>query len=110
MINTKGIEAKEIQVKDLFSSKFIFGIPIYQRPFSWNSDNFAQLFDDVSDARDSGEQQYFLGSGLFISLLLIGIVIFIIATRVKIHKRKVKTKSKIPKSKSVSHKAFYNIK
>lgn len=56
------IEAKEVSVGKLFSPDFIFAIPIYQRPLSWNKDNFDQLFEDIYDAVISEEKQYFLGS------------------------------------------------
>jgi len=56
------IEAKEIRVGDLFSENFMFKIPIYQRPLSWNSDNFDQVFEDINDARSADNEQYFLGS------------------------------------------------
>lgn len=56
------IEAKEVRVGDLFSENFMFTVPIYQRPLSWNSDNFDQLFEDISDALSADHEQYFLGS------------------------------------------------
>jgi hypothetical protein len=56
------IEAKEIMVGNLFSENFMFKIPIYQRPFSWNSDHFHDLFDDISGSMETGHEQYFLGS------------------------------------------------
>lgn len=59
---TTEIEAKEVTVAKLFSPDFIFKIPIYQRPLSWEKDNFDQLFEDVQDALISKEKQYFLGS------------------------------------------------
>ena len=62
MAGTNGIEAKETTLGDVFSPQFLFEIPIYQRPFVWDAEKFQQLFDDISDARESGEQQYFLGS------------------------------------------------
>lgn len=40
-----GIEAKEITMGKLFSHEFRFKIPIYQRPLSWNKENFDQLFE-----------------------------------------------------------------
>jgi len=61
-IQTSKIEAKEIRVGDLFSENFMFKIPIYQRPLSWNSDNFDQLFEDIRDAMSANNEQYFLGS------------------------------------------------
>jgi len=59
---TSRIEAKEIKVRDLLSN--LFEIPIYQRPFSWNEDNFQALVEDISDAIESGEESYFLGTVL----------------------------------------------
>lgn len=56
------IEAKEIFIKDLFDSKFLFRIPEYQRQFSWEKDNFEQLFEDIRESLESGEGNYFLGS------------------------------------------------
>lgn len=56
------IEAKEVTVGNLFSPDFMFKIPIYQRPLSWGKDNFDQLFEDILDAINSNQEQYFLGS------------------------------------------------
>jgi uncharacterized protein with ParB-like and HNH nuclease domain len=56
------IEAKEVTVGKLFSSDFMFKIPIYQRPLTWEKDNFDQLFEDILDAINSEQKQYFLGS------------------------------------------------
>ncbi len=55
------IEAKEINVRDLLMNRF-FEIPLYQRPFSWNEENFQELVDDIRDAIDSQEENYFLGT------------------------------------------------
>ncbi|MGB2728444.1 MAG: DUF262 domain-containing HNH endonuclease family protein [Halobacteriota archaeon] len=59
---TTEIEAKEVTVGKLYSPDFIFKIPIYQRPLSWEKDNFDQLFEDIFDAMSNNEKQYFLGS------------------------------------------------
>lgn len=61
------IEAKEILLKDLFSAKFLFQIPGYQRPFSWERDNFDQLLEDIKLAMEYADElrikdNYFLGS------------------------------------------------
>ncbi|WP_137698242.1 DUF262 domain-containing protein [Ruminiclostridium herbifermentans] len=61
MLDNK-IEAKEILVKDLFDSKFLFRVPEYQRQFSWENDNFDQLFEDIKESLESEEDNYFLGS------------------------------------------------
>lgn len=55
------IEAKEINVRDLLRDRF-FEIPLYQRPFSWNEENFQELVDDIRDAIDNEEENYFLGT------------------------------------------------
>ena len=58
------IEAKEVYLKDLFSEKYLFEIPDFQRQFAWERDNFEQLVDDLKDALDTfeGKEPYFLGS------------------------------------------------
>lgn len=66
------IEAAHYNIQDLFSDKFLFEIPIFQRPFSWEEDNFQQLFDDINDSlenniRENGNKisqydPYFLGT------------------------------------------------
>jgi len=58
----KSIEAKEVEISKLFSPDYIFEIPIYQRPLSWNSENFNQLFEDIEDAINNEAVQYFLGT------------------------------------------------
>lgn len=58
------IEAKEVKVGDLFSPNFMFNIPIYQRNLSWSSEDFDLLFEDIYDAMNNGQNQYFLGSVL----------------------------------------------
>ena len=39
-----------------------FKIPLYQRPFSWNEENFQELINDIKDAIDNREKNYFLGT------------------------------------------------
>lgn len=56
------IEAKELKLSKIFSSDFMFKIPIYQRNFSWNSDDFNLLFEDIEESMINGQEQYFLGS------------------------------------------------
>ena len=60
-LKEKFIEAKEVSLGTLFSEQFLFRIPIYQRPLSWNRDNFEQLFEDIKDSMDL-EEGHFLGS------------------------------------------------
>lgn len=44
----------------LLSQNFFFRIPEYQRPFSWDADNFEDLVDDIITANK--DQEYFLGT------------------------------------------------
>lgn len=60
--NNNDIEAKEVTVGDLFGPSFMFQIPIYQRNLSWSSEDFELLFEDIYDAMENGQNQYFLGS------------------------------------------------
>lgn len=56
------IEAKEVKIGEIFSPNFMFKIPIYQRNFSWNNDDFDVLFEDIAESMDTDQKQYFLGS------------------------------------------------
>lgn len=56
------IEAKKINIGDLFSDNYRFKIPIFQRPLSWKVDNFDELFEDIYNAFKSNQDEYFLGS------------------------------------------------
>ncbi len=54
------LDGKKIEVKELFNRDFFYRIPEYQRPFSWEEDNFIDLIDDLIEAEK--EQEYFLGT------------------------------------------------
>ncbi len=41
-----------------------FVIPSYQRPYVWRDEDVIKLFDDIREAYEAGEQQYFIGSVL----------------------------------------------
>ncbi len=64
------LEAFQKCLKDIFSEKFTFYIPRFQRPFSWETDDFDKLFTDIQDVVEvSGNsmesdynESYFLGS------------------------------------------------
>ncbi len=55
------LKAEEIKIGNLLE-RFVFKIPIYQRPFSWTEEHFRRLVDDIMDTLESGEDHYFLGS------------------------------------------------
>jgi uncharacterized protein with ParB-like and HNH nuclease domain len=44
----------------ILKEEFFYRIPEYQRPFSWDTDNFEDLIDDIINANK--EQEYFLGT------------------------------------------------
>ena len=62
------LTAHEFPISDIFSDKYVFSIPSYQRPYSWKNEQAQDLFDDlISYMRDrSGKIEdappYFLGS------------------------------------------------
>lgn len=59
------IEAGEKQIADVFSDKYAFTIPPYQRPYAWEVQQVTELLDDLLDAMDPASRSqglYFLGS------------------------------------------------
>ncbi len=62
------IEAQKVSILDYFS-KNKFRIPLYQRPYVWDTDHCEQLWDDIeeffnenSKKEISSKEEYFLGS------------------------------------------------
>jgi hypothetical protein len=59
----KQLEAGEFPIHKVFSSDYDFGIPDYQRPYSWETEQASQLLADLEDALDRDDDEpYFLGS------------------------------------------------
>ena len=61
----KRIEAGEKKIADVFSDKYAFAIPPYQRPYAWEIQQANELLDDLLDAmgpNGQSERFYFLGS------------------------------------------------
>jgi len=56
----KNLDGKTVPIGALLSQEFFFRVPEYQRPFSWEADNFDDLIDDIVTA--SKDQEYFLGT------------------------------------------------
>ena len=61
------IEAKELDLGQIFSNAFRFEIPDYQRPYAWTTEQVDELLDDLDYAIDDGKNikdkaPYFLGS------------------------------------------------
>lgn len=64
----KTLTAHEHPVREIFSDRFFFEIPDYQRPYSWTTEQSGDLLDDLLDAMRSEDgltdslNPYFLGS------------------------------------------------
>lgn len=60
--------ASDYKLREVFSDKFVFKIPPYQRPYSWTRDEAAELVDDLKAALENSDDDienldpYFLGS------------------------------------------------
>ena len=55
----KPFESNKLQFTDVFSESRFYQVPSYQRRYSWGSDEFEDLIDDLSGADFNAE--YFLG-------------------------------------------------
>lgn len=65
------ISAENLVVKDIFSDNYLFTIPNYQRPYSWEEEHCTQLLDDLHSFAFKGLDfndlpPYFLGSAVII--------------------------------------------
>jgi len=65
------ISAEKLVVKDIFSDDYLFTIPNYQRPYSWEEEHCTQLLDDLHSFAFKGDDfndlpPYFLGSAVII--------------------------------------------
>lgn len=69
------IEAEQLPLVDIFSDRFEFRIPDYQRPYAWTTEQTAELLEDIAHAAsvvmsENGDVQeaspYFLGSVVII--------------------------------------------
>lgn len=57
------IIGREFPLSDIFSKKFAYYIPGYQRPYAWSEKETGELFDDIYEAYSSDNNEaYFLGS------------------------------------------------
>jgi uncharacterized protein with ParB-like and HNH nuclease domain len=61
--NKTTIEAGQKTLKDIFlGDTYRFEIPSYQRPYSWTTREARELLDDLVEAMQEGQDDYFLGS------------------------------------------------
>lgn len=61
------IEAHEFSIGDVLSDRFLFTIPLYQRPYAWTTEETGEMVDDLilgalSEASLAETDPYFLGS------------------------------------------------
>jgi hypothetical protein len=62
------IHATEYPIDKIFSSDFVFTIPLYQRPYAWTTEQAGELIEDLITALGDGNEPiddvnpYFLGS------------------------------------------------
>ncbi|MEM2971514.1 MAG: DUF262 domain-containing HNH endonuclease family protein [Candidatus Bathyarchaeia archaeon] len=63
------IKAEPYLLRDIFSDKFLFNIPLFQRPFSWTEEHFEKLFVDIYESmiESKGSGIYFLGSMVLVN-------------------------------------------
>ncbi len=62
-MNTK-IDCDKALIKDILSGWY--SIPNYQRPYVWETEQVEELLDCVKNASEKNEEQYFLGSIVYI--------------------------------------------
>lgn len=67
------ISAEKLVVKDIFCDDYLFTIPNYQRPYSWEEEHCTQLLDDLHSFAFKGVDfndlsPYFLGSAVIIKM------------------------------------------
>jgi len=66
---TSPIKAESYLLKDIFSDKFLFHIPLFQRSFSWSEEHFEKIFTDIYESmvESKGSGIYFLGSMVLVN-------------------------------------------
>ncbi|MHB1811395.1 MAG: DUF262 domain-containing protein [Thermoplasmataceae archaeon] len=66
-IMNSAFHAEPQSLIDLFGGpKSIFQVPDYQRPYSWKEDEIFTLFGDLQEAFENNEDEYFLGTMIFV--------------------------------------------
>lgn len=68
------IQATEYPIYQVFSNNYVFSIPLYQRPYAWNTEQAEELLEDLITSLGDGNQPvdevnpYFLGSIVLIKV------------------------------------------
>ena len=56
------MKAEERTIGNILTEQICYEIPPYQRPYSWRKDNVQQLLEDVWEAYEANDREYFIGS------------------------------------------------
>lgn len=56
------MQAQERAIIGILTESIRYEIPPYQRPYSWHKENVQQLLEDVWEAYNAGDPEYFIGS------------------------------------------------
>ena len=56
------MEAAERTISQILTEEIRYEIPPYQRPYSWEKANVEQLLEDVWEAYEAKDEEYFIGS------------------------------------------------
>ena len=56
------MKAEERTIANILTEQICYEIPPYQRPYSWKTENIQQLLEDVWEAFESDDSEYFIGS------------------------------------------------
>jgi hypothetical protein len=56
------MKAEERTIIKVLTEQICYEIPPYQRPYSWERDNVEQLLQDIWEACEKSDQEYFIGS------------------------------------------------
>jgi len=56
------MKAEERTISKILTEQICYEIPPYQRPYSWEQENVQQLLDDVWEAYEGRDAEYFIGS------------------------------------------------
>jgi hypothetical protein len=56
------MNAEEKTIGQILTESLRYEIPPYQRPYSWNQDNVRELLEDVEEAFNEEDPEYFIGS------------------------------------------------
>ena len=56
------MKAEERTISQILTGQICYEIPPYQRPYSWEKENVQKLLDDIYEAYEANDEEYFIGS------------------------------------------------